>query len=541
MMYYLGFPFRLLLGGLRAVSELFEWFVISLGGLGARPWWKTVLLLPFLIPYWMVWAFFTVLSYPFSLNRLEPERRLNVYYGIPAIVALLFTLGTLGYSLISWQQINGRYRGEMQRAMVQKDFKTATILGGRLASQRKAEPSLLFEYAIALARNGESTRSEAILSELAPLDRPGFGPAHFLKAQILAQEIAASSSDKALTQLRWHLENCNDEYSEEAQRLWAVYFVTVGQPDQAVKFVERASVVNPRLHLSLANLYADLGSKPGETRALRAAEQHLRKLLADDPLSLQDRKQLAVTLVRLNKSVEAEELILKGVEIHKNAEMMRSAAQYYMLQYEINVREFPDDLTTQFDNLERAMHFDMSLPDIYEHMVRLYERAEDAPEAKKIKERLENMLVEGQSPALVHFALSSLYQIDGDSTLVERHLRQAYQLNPNVPMVMNNLAWMFAHKEEPNLHQALEMAQTAVQMQPNDPVFRDTLATILMKQERFEEAIANFEAILGRAKNKKEIHDKLATIYRKLEMKDLARMHDAKAREVEEDELAKTP
>lgn len=539
MMSILGMPFRMFLGFLRGMSELVEYFLQNvLGGMTDRPWWQTILMLPVLIPYWLWRAFITAVSYPFSLNRLDPERRLNVYYGIPAILGMFITLFAMFYSVASTKSIDDRYRAFMQRSIAVRDYKSATILGGRLVSNRNnVDAPTRFEYAVALARNGEKTRSEAIMADLAPTDKPGYGPAHFLRAQALAAEVARNSNAKSLANLRWHLENCLDERSEEVSKLWAVYFVTVGQPEQAVPHLERASMVNPRLHLSLANLYAEIGSKPSESRALRQAELQFTRLLADDPLSMRDRLQLSVTLVRLNRSAEAEALMLEGAKLHNDDEMRRAVAQYYLLQFDINKKEYPNDLPTQLSLLEKAFRFDLGLEGVYEKMIELYERAKDDEEGKKIKATLEQMLVDGKATALVHYALSSIYQIDGDQQQSFVHLRAAYQQNPNIPVVINNLAWMMIHKENPDLARALELSETAVGLRPGDVTFRDTLGTIYMKQEKYQAAIAEFEAIIGQAKNKIDIHGKLSSIYDKLGMKDLARMHAEKV-QAEQEKLA---
>ncbi len=428
----------------------------------------------------------------------------------------------------------------MQRSIAVRDYKSATILGGRLVSNRNnVDAPTRFEYAVALAKNGEKTRSDAIMADLAPTDKPGYGPAHFLRAQSVAAEVAKNSTAKSLANLRWHLENCMDERSEEVEKLWAVYFVTVGQPEQAVPHLERASMVNPRLHLSLANLHAEIGNKPSESRALRQAEQQFTRLLADDPLSMRDRLQLAVTLVRLNRSPEAEALMLEGVKLHNDDDMRRAVAQYYLLQYDINKKEYPNDLPTQLSLLEKAFRFDLGVQGVYEKMIDLYDRAKGEEEGKSIKDTLEKMLVDGKATALVHYALSSIRQIDGDSQQSLIHLRAAYQQNPNIPVVINNLAWMMLNKENPDLSRALELSETAVRMSPGDVTFRDTLGTIYMKQEKYQMAIAEFEGIIAQAKNKIEIHGKLSSIYSKLGMKDLARMHAEKVQEEQEKMMKK--
>ncbi len=539
----IGLPFRLLLGFLRGLSELTEFFLQGLlGGITKRPWWQTLLMLPALLPVWLWRAFITAVTYPLSLTRLDEERRKNVYYGIPAIAAMMLAVSSVIFTMTSTKVIDERYRSFMQRSIMMEDYKTAVILGGRLVSNRNnVDSPTRFEYAIALAKNGEHSRSEAILSDLAPTDKPGYPVAHFRKAQLLAVEVAKSSNAKNLSELRWHLENCDDERSEELLRLWAVYYVTVGLPDEAIKPLEKAAQVNPRLHFGLSALYNEIGNKPGEVRHLRLAETELRRILKENPLLMNDRATYSQVLMKLNRVEEAEALILKGVQIDNGLEMRRHAAKFYISRFQISRKEHPNDLMTQFHLLEKSLRYDLGIQEVYQHLIDLYriieyeseEGEEEGEEAKAIREKLNEILVEGKAPALAHFALSSIAKMDGKNEEAFEHLKQAYKQNPNIPSVLNNLAWMYANQEKPELSRALELAQSAIKYFPNDPIFHDTIAMIYMKQEKYSDALAEYEAIIGISQNKLEIYNNLAIICNKLNLRTQANSYAEKAQELQ--------
>ncbi len=437
-----------------------------------------------------------------------------------------------------------------------EDYKTAVILGGRLVTNREiVDDATRFEYAIALAKNGEIARYEAMLSALAPSDKPGYSVAHFRKAQSLAQEVASRPNEKLLSELRWHLENCNDERSEELMRLWAVYYVTVGQPEDAIVPLEKAALVNPRMHFGLASLYAEAGNKQAELRHLRAALDAHKEILKDDPLLMKDRVTLAQVLLRLKRPEEAEELMLTGVKIHNNPEMQRHAAIFYVKQFEMNRKEHPNDYMTQFYFLEKSLRHDLGIQEVYQYLIDLYaiieyeteDGEEDGEEAKAIRNILLEILAEGKAPALAHFALSSIAKMDGKDGEAFEHLKQAYKQNPNIAAVQNNLAWMYANQEKPDLPRALELSQSALKYFPNDLIFHDTIAMIFMKQEKYQDAIAEYEFILSKSKaplkNKLEIFKNLATCYNKLGLRALANKYAEKAQEeqqrIEEEKAAR--
>ncbi len=524
-----------------------DWALQSLGGSSTRPVWLTILMLPVMIPYWLGWTIFTVLSYPFSLNKLEPERLHNLYWGIPSLVALLVTLYAVLYTAASAGSIDDRYRLAMQRALAIGDFEMATVLGGRLvANKDDSDPLTRFSYAIALRQSGEGARAEAILADMAPSDHPGYPPAHRMRAMYFASQLQAGSNDVILKQLRWHLENSGTDPNAAIEKLWTAYFVTVGQPELAVPHMEIASKLDATSLIKLANLYAQIGNKPGENRSLRQAEAYFQRQLKDNPLARDDRLQLALAHVRLEKSALAEETVLKGVELHNDPAMRRSAAEFYVLEFDIAVKNRPDDLELQFRYLEKALNQDLFFGEIYERLIKFYQKAEtvassgdnsdaakNSDHSKKTQDLLESMLVDGKSPALAHFALSSIFQIRGNEDKAKFHLYASYRLDGNFPVVTNNYAWMLAHSKTPDLQRAYELVLTALKASPKDPRFRDTYGTILMKLGKHHEAIAEFEAILDLSSDKISIHRKLAELYHAVGLMDLAILHAEKSEELD--------
>ena len=554
-----GWPFRAILGFIRGASEVIDWALQTVGGSSTRPVWLTILMLPVMIPYWLGWTIYSVLSYPFSLSKLDPERLHNLYWGIPSLVALLVTFYAVLYTVASSSSIDDRYRLAMQRALAAGDFQLATILGGRLVSDKlESDLQTRFSYAIALRQSGETARADAILADLAPSEKPGYAPAHRMRAMFLASLLQKNSTEKTLTQLRWHLENSGEEANAAIEKLWTAYFVTCGQPDFAVPHMENAAKMDQRLLIALANLYVQTKNKPAENRSLRSAEIFFQRRLKDNPLSRDDRLQLSLAQARLEKTALAEETILKGVELHNDEMMKKRAAEFYVLRYDVTAQDKPNDLGLQFQFLDKAMGQDLYYAEIYDRLIKFYHRAEtleagsenannqNRGHGKKIQDMLEAMLVEGRSPALAHFALSSIFQLQGNADKSKFHLLFSYRLDPNFPVVANNFAWMLAHADNPDLPRAYELSLTAVRSAQTDgrysdrlATFVDTLATIMMKQGKSHEAIAEFETILEKSNDKIGIHRKLAELYSKVGVQDLAKLHAGRVEEIEKEEFEK--
>lgn len=73
-----------------------------------------------------------------------------------------------------------------------------------------------------------------------------------------------------------------------------------------------------------------------------------------------------------------------------------------------------------------------------------------------------------------------------DFSLATQHYRFVLESQPNNPLVLNNLAWTLGQTQSPK---ALEYAEKANQLAPNQPAYMDTLAMLLAEKGDFTKAI----------------------------------------------------
>ena len=126
--------------------------------------------------------------------------------------------------------------------------------------------------------------------------------------------------------------------------------------------------------------------------------------------------------------------------------------------------------------------------------------------------------------------MSSVKSKRGNKKLARFHIEKAFELDPRFGVVANNLAWVLANDaENPDLERAYELSKDVVERFPNDPLMRDTYATVLMKQEKYQEALVEFEKVLATIRGKKNVHTKLAFVYGELGMEDMKEVHLRKA------------
>ncbi len=445
------------------------------------------------------------------------------------MVAFITTITAIVYTMQQHDKIVGVYRSKMQEAINQKDFKLASVLGGRLISEStKPDPQLMLSYAMVLIQSGEIQRGTAIINDLAPEDKSGYAAAHLLRARSYAAQLGNNREEKSIEKLRWHLENSGPSNVDQTESLWATYYNAIGQLDEAAKRLENASRINPSSYLALSELYTRMNNPTGVERVLKAAKDSFTDLLKSDPLNRINRLQLAVVLTKQLKIDDAEQLMLQGLELHRDAEMRVALADFYLMRFDIGKSE-QTSLSKRFNYLQRAFRLDVNYLPAYNRLIQFYTENAHAEEGKEVIQLLEDMIASGNNTALAHFALSSILLIDGNSDAAQFHLKQAFHLDKQLPVVCNNLAWLLAASDASKLKEALALSEQAVKANPKQANFRDTLGTIYMKLERDQEAITELELALPNLPNKKDVHRKLAILYGRIGQTNLASLHSEKA------------
>ena len=481
-------------------------------------WLKRILLGIFILPLKAVDDF---------VQRLASGNRRDLLYILPAMLMLGF-FGFVFFQVFArGGQIDARYRKGAYDAIENQDFPLARTYFERLVSQSELNANDQFEWARVLNNTGEPERALMLINRLGPDDRPGFAPAHRVQALNLAAKLGSSKDPLQLRKLRSHLENCRDD-SPEISRAWAAYHLAVGQADEALKYLGDAAETNPELLMLIANIHQQNGRVYQMEQAMEEAETAFGQRVAKDPLDVVSRVALANILARQSKFDEAETTLLTGLKLQPEARIRRETAAFYLMRHDLASKQ-DKDFNEIFSHLQNALTLDPTSQAICERFLGLYENKSNAEESEKIKNALMESVTGDNPSAMSHFALSNLFWLEGQLEEAEWHLEQAYKLDQKLVIVINNLAWMLANKDEPDLARALELSSSAIQQAPQDSRFQETYATILMKQKKFEEAIFHFQKALPGSQIGPTIHEKLATCYRELGKPELAELHQKRA------------
>ena len=199
-------------------------------------------------------------------------------------------------------------------------------------------------------------------------------------------------------------------------------------------------------------------------------------------------------------------------------------AQTHVAVYDVLSRDVNVPLEQRLAHLRAALSY---VTDYQPALVRIIQFVAQPGEAgREVESYLQKMIAEGRMPATGHFALGTKAWQDKDIEKALWHLERAFELDPGLGHIGNNLAWILAEKDPPDLDRAIQIIGSVVSKFPNVPTFRDTKGQIHVKRGEWEQGLKDLEAALPFMKDNLELHKSLAMIYEQLGKPELASEHD---------------
>lgn len=114
----------------------------------------------------------------------------------------------------------------------------------------------------------------------------------------------------------------------------------------------------------------------------------------------------------------------------------------------------------------------------YQRLARFYARTGRLEQTAKTYEKA---LVQNPKSPTVHHFLGVLYELSGDTDRAMERYESAIEYGPQMGEAMNNLAYLYAENGK-NLDRALDLAQDAKALMPDNPSVSDTLGWVLFKR-----------------------------------------------------------
>ena len=455
----------------------------------------------------------------------------RLIWGIPAILGCLAWL-VFGICLALWRpdRTETRYAGIAENALAVKDFETARVASQRLLVLGVAAGQKQHSFDLALALNGLGRGKEAgsLLSSIAPIDKPGYLPAHLYLAQTLL--VKTNVTPQEIGTAERHLKHvlALDPQSVEANDLLGRIYVRMGQWELAEKHLTEVVPARPETALLLAVVARAQGDTAGAHNwAQRAAKFHREKVEAAKLDKPAHRLAWADATAMLEDYPAAFAIVEAGWRDYDNKIYLYPLGQICALWADSLAKTRPGDLASRFSLIQRGLECAPQNELLLRQLISLTHQ--QGPEAVGARAALTRMLTEGKATGVLHFALGIDAWQRGQPEEARQHFTLAYENTPQLPSVANNMAMILSLGDQPDLPRALAIIESVLVKFPNNPNFRETRGEILARSGRWREAVTDLEFALPNLAAKGAAHKALAEAYAGLGLRELAEEHKRQA------------
>ena len=118
--------------------------------------------------------------------------------------------------------------------------------------------------------------------------------------------------------------------------------------------------------------------------------------------------------------------------------------------------------------------------------------------------------------------VGTVYEMKGDIPKARETYEKVLAINPRFGAAANNLAWIYS-EHGGDKDKALQLAQTAKEIMPDDPRVADTLGWILYKRGIYQRALALLKESASKLGNNPQVQYHLGMAYQQAGEKTAAR------------------
>lgn len=131
-------------------------------------------------------------------------------------------------------------------------------------------------------------------------------------------------------------------------------------------------------------------------------------------------------------------------------------------------------------------------------MIKLNSAMRKLGDTKTADQRLSTWLNQNPKDQMARDFAAVVYTQSNRNREAIEHYLESLRLNPSNALALNNLACLYQSEKDPR---ALATAEQAVKLAPNNPIFEDTLAWILLEQGQTPRALDLFRKAIKKAPN----------------------------------------
>lgn len=383
--------------------------------------------------------------------------------------------------------------------------------------------------------HSEIADAKSLITEIAPADGQGLGEAHLYRARVMLSDPASflqnadeTLNSAAIRELHHHLLAAEKGMPKnlDVQMGFVYYFLGMEQFRDAAARLETVAKARTELRFDLANIYLRLGDRENAERNMTLASDYYEERVRSKPDDHGLRARCAALRLMQGDLKGCVEILEFGL-----ARSDRDDNPYPKLLAKMHVAVYDALAAREGTSIEeRLLHLRAALGYVENYqpaMIRLIQYVSlEGDVGNQIVSDLHRMIAEGRMPATAHFALGTRAWKNHNADDALWHMQQAYEIDPSLGYVGNNLAWILSEKDPPEFERSLEIINGVLEKQPSVPTFRDTRGRILAKMGRWREALSDLEFALPHMQVNVNLHRVLAEVYSRLGRARFAREHE---------------
>jgi tetratricopeptide (TPR) repeat protein len=361
---------------------------------------------------------------------------------------------------------------------------------------------------------------------LAPVEDVGYLRAHFWILQKLAADALKLPAEETQRLLKIHLDHI-EKLGARGPQLDLMRAVVLYRDKQIEEAVEKLAPLVSQLPVAaMMRMECNMAlNRTEEARSdARMVRSHMKALLRRE-------ERLAADECRV--WMEAEGLLGDLPKAHELAE------QWYHLEpqnkearsilVKLSEQLFRVSLSVPNPDADRLTDLFLQAAELTDdpntlqaQFASLYRLRADYPLAQQVVDRV---VKSPRTPAAILEAAGTVAGMLGEWERAKVYLQQALAKDPKNSIALNNYAWLIIQDPAGDLTVALDAANQAIDLKPEDFQYRETRGQVLVRLGRWREAVDDLEYAANGMPESKEIHLSLAKAYDALGNSQLAQVH----------------
>jgi tetratricopeptide (TPR) repeat protein len=153
--------------------------------------------------------------------------------------------------------------------------------------------------------------------------------------------------------------------------------------------------------------------------------------------------------------------------------------------------------------------------DTYVSLAQIYEKSKRYPEMAQAIDEAEKLSSNKDDKETIYFMRGAMYEKMKKFDAAEAEFRKVLEMNPDNSSALNYLGYMLADRNV-RLQEALTMIKRALDREPGNPAYLDSLGWVYFRLDKLSEAESSLKASLEKMSRDPTVHDHLGDVYFKL-------------------------